>query len=229
MRTAKPSKQQLAAIKKGHKAPSREHRDNYVMSPVLSESDIKRIFKETPETTFVTISRAAAAWVNEVALQSLFGERDPIGILPSDPEANPSNYQGTAQIGCEPARVPIHVGMTVMLTKNVNKEMDFVNGMSATVEGLYRSGLRVRTRTGYQVMVFPWTDDDRNVFFPMRIGYASTLMKMQGATLPHLTVWLDAPNVEAAGYVALSRVELDANWRFVGDPTVHHFTPATGY
>ncbi|CAJ1380532.1 unnamed protein product, partial [Effrenium voratum] len=35
-----------------------------------------------------------------------------------------------------------------------------------------------------------------------------------------------APNMPAAAYVALSRVEFDANWRFLGDPGVHHFTPA---
>ena len=47
-----------------------------------------------------------------------------------------------------------------------------------------------------------------------------------GATLPHITLWLDVKNMPAAAYVALSRVEFDANWRFVGDPGVHHFTPA---
>ena len=53
--------------------------------------------------------------------------------------------------------------------------------------------------------------------------------KMQGATLDHLTIWLDAWKVEAAGYVALSRVRHDRDWQFVGDPTVHHFTPAKGW
>ena len=38
----------------------------------------------------------------------------------------------------------------------------------------------------------------------------------------------DVPGVEAAGYVALSRVQHDRDWQFVGDPGVHHFTPATG-
>ena len=44
--------------------------------------------------------------------------------------------------------------------------------------------------------------------------------------MEHITVWLDVPNFPAAAYVALSRVEHDANWRFFGDPSVHHFTPA---
>jgi hypothetical protein len=43
-----------------------------------------------------------------------------------------------------------------------------------------------------------------------------------------MTLWLDVANVEAAGYVALSRVQYDRDWRYVGDPSRHHFTPASG-
>ena len=58
--------------------------------------------------------------------------------------------------------------------------------------------------------MFPWTDPENGyAFYPMRPAYASTLMKMQGATLSHMTIWLDTPGVEAAGYVALSRVQHD--------------------
>ncbi len=64
---------------------------------------------------------------------------------------------------------------------------------------------------------------------PCRLGYCSTLHKYQGATLEHMTMWLDCSNVEAAGYVALSRVQHDADWRFVGQMTTHHFTPASGF
>ena len=49
----------------------------------------------------------------------------------------------------------------------------------------------------------------------LRLGYASALHKVQGATLPHITVWLDVPNMPAAAYVALSRVEYDARWRYI--------------
>ena len=79
---------------------------------------------------------------------------------------------------------------------------------------------------GGRVSVHPWTSPERIVHYPLRIGYASTLHKVQGLTLPHITLWLDIANMPAAAYVALSRVEHDANWRFVGDPGVHHFTPA---
>ena len=40
-----------------------------------------------------------------------------------------------------------------------------------------------------------------------------TLLRVQGATLPHMTIYLDVANVEAAGYVALSRVRKAAALR----------------
>ena len=114
--------------------------------------------------------------------------------------------------------------------KNLNKPGDYVNGMQGWIEDVMRGGILVKTKTGKQVMVHPWTDPDTKVvFFPMRLGYASTLHKTQGATLDDVTIWLDVANIEAAAYVALSRVREDAHWRFIGDPTVHHFTPASGW
>eukprot|EP00971_Amphidinium_carterae_P308942 6138870-Amphidinium_carterae.1 len=62
LRSAKPSKKQLADVLRGHKAPSRMHRAEDVMAEHPSKEDIHNIFTETRETTFVTISRAAAAW-----------------------------------------------------------------------------------------------------------------------------------------------------------------------
>ena len=67
----------------------------------------------------------------------------------------------------------------------------------------------------------------RTTFLPIRVGYAVNLHKVQGATLDHVTIWLDAPYVEAAGYVALSRVRRDADWRFVGILSTDHFVPAS--
>ena len=229
IRTAKPSVTQLAEIVKGHKAPRREHRSSYYMTAVPSESEIKWVFAETPHTTFVTISRAGAAWVNQLALQHFFRDQVPLDIVPGDPEANPYNYHGSKMISYEPLQLPVFVGMRVMLTRNRNKEIDFVNGMEATVVGAKKSGVYVQTDSGYPVMVYPYTDEWGTTFLPMRAGYANTLLKMQGATLKHLTIYIDVANIEAAGYVALSRVKHDRDWRFVGDPTVHHFTPATGY
>ena len=60
----------------------------------------------------------------------------------------------------------------------------------------------------------------------MRPGYASTIHKLQGAELSHVTVWLDIPFMKAAGYVALSRVQHDADYLIGGIVSRRHFVPA---
>ena len=59
--------------------------------------------------------------------------------------------------------------------------------------------------------IYPWTSPEKVVHYPVRLGYASTLHKVQGATLGHVTLWLDITNMPAAAYVALSRVRYDRN------------------
>ena len=58
--------------------------------------------------------------------------------------------------------------MRVTLTRNINKDIDYVNGMTAIVEGATPHGIRARTKTGYVIMLYPWTDEDRTVFYPFR-------------------------------------------------------------
>jgi len=128
-----------------------------------------------------------------------------------------------------PLQLPIYVGARVTLTRNIDKARDFVNGMAATVLGMKKSSVVVQTKTGQVLTVFPYRDEEQGgvASLPLRLGYATTLQKIQGATLEHATIWLDVANIEAAGYVALSRVRRDADWRFLGHLTPHHFTPAS--
>ena len=232
LRSAKPSKQQLLHLLRGHRAMPDRGPDH---SPEPTNLDVAGMLEETPNTTFVTITRRAAAVLNQLALEVLHGDAPPEAIRPGDPEDNLDNYDERGrQIGWEPARLPIYVGARVTLTRNLDKPRDFVNGMSATVLGIKGNSVAVQTKTGRVLTVFPYTDEEvedpswRRTFLPMRLGYAATLQKLQGATLDHATIWLDVANVEAAGYVALSRVRKDADWRFMGHMTPHHFTPASG-
>ena len=226
LRTAKPSVKQLRFILKGHKAPSRQHRYSHLMFEEPFLQDVQWTLEETPDTTFLTITRSATAKLNELALESLFPNAAPLAVIPADPESNLQNYTANQQKGEAPSRLPLHKGMRVVLTKNLNKPIGFVNGMPATVLGMQNSNVIVRTQPGRVMAIHPWTSESRVMHYPMRIGYSSTLHKVQGATLDHVTVWLDIANCPAAAYVALSRVEYDKNWRFFGNPGVHHFTPA---
>ena len=175
---------------------------------------------------FLTVTRRASAHVNAVAIEVLFGDSAPLGIFPTDPESNAYNYQGSRLIAEAPHEITLYTGARVLLTKNLNKAIGFVNGMGATVLGIDGPNIIVQTDQGRRIAVHPWTAPSGEIHFPLRLGYASTLHKVQGATLEHITLWLDVPNMPAAAYVALSRVEADLHWQFWGAVTVHHFTPA---
>eukprot|EP00438_Fugacium_kawagutii_P025234 Skav236123 [mRNA] locus=scaffold900:1522:8592:- [translate_table: standard] len=225
LRTNKPSKQQLKEIKAGHKAPS-VGRAGYCMNKIPSSDDVEHILAETPSTLFLTISRRACAYLNDLAVHVIFPDCVPLAVVPADPESNVKNFYKGHMIAEEPLEIPVFAGAKVILTKNLNKAIGFVNGMAGTVVAMEKNNVMVRTEQGRLLAIHPWTSESGVVHYPFRLGYASTLHKVQGATLKHVTIWLDVPNMPAAGYVALSRVERDSHWRFVGDPTVHHFTPA---
>ena len=232
LRSAKPSKEQLHRMLRGHRAmPDRGPE----YSPEPTNMDVAAMLEQTQNTTFVTITRRAAAVLNALALEVLFSEAAPVATCAADPESNLENYDARGRlISYAPSQMPIFVGAKVMLTRNIDKSRDFVNGMTATILGCRRNSVVVQTKTNRILTVFPYTEEERApeergpACLPLRLGYATTLQKIQGATLEHATIWLDVANIEAAGYVALSRVRADNHWRFMGHVTPHHFTPASG-
>jgi hypothetical protein len=227
LRSYKPSAGQLRDILRKHRAPSREHRPLGSGGAWPTAEEIAAVFTEKPETTFVTLTRRAAAWVNEAAVRLYFGHMPPLDILPGEPEQNNENYDGQHMIAWEPSELPIYAGMRLFITRNANKQNDFVNGMGCEVLERDQYGVLVRTDTDKRLLVHPMTDPEtKSVYFPLRHGYATTLHKVQGATLDHMTMWLDKAWWPAAAYVALSRVQYDDSWQFVGDMKPEHFVPA---
>ena len=230
LRGSMPSGQQLKKILRGHRAPRNCAPDE---QGAPTAETVKQVLAETPKTLMLTITRKGADKLNRFVLEALFGAEEPLDWLPCDPEANVDNFDGPRQLEAAPAWTPIFPGMRVSLTRNLDKPHSFVNGMMATVRRMRRCGVEVLTDAGVVVLVHSYTQDceladgrwQRVSYFPMRLGYATTLAKIQGATLAHATIWLDAPFVEAAAYVALSRVQKDEDWRFLGTVTHHHCVP----
>ena len=153
--------------------------------------------------------------------------------LPGDVELNPENYfEGKFRTDRRPKPCDVHIfkGMFLYLTKNVRKDDDYVNGMRCIVEGWYedKGMLRVKTKTGQRLAITPWTDVDKGkvTYFPIRLGYASTIHKVQGDEFEHITIFLDVPHMPAAGYTALSRVATRNDYLLGGHVTADHFTPA---
>ena len=198
-----------------------------------SVNDVRRILRDHPETTILCVTRRGANLINELALAASYPRRTPVAILPGDVESNPDNYDPAGKLWTEgllPLPVPVHVGMSVYLTRNVDKSTDYVNGMLATVESYHAPSraVRVMTRTGQRVAVWPWTDEQLGhvTFYPLRPGYASTVLKFQGAELPHVTLFLDAPLVPGAAYTAMSRVQYGSQCIIGGNVNSSHFTPS---
>ena len=58
----------------------------------------------------------------------------------------------------------------IVLTKNVNKDIGYVNGMGAVVLGMDNGNVIVRTEQGRRFAIYPWTSEDKIVHFPFRLG-----------------------------------------------------------
>ncbi|CAE7572809.1 unnamed protein product [Symbiodinium natans] len=195
---------------RNHKAWSGHHRPR--------AEDIQALMERTAgDTTVITCTRRGAALVNALAQEVLFKRagQPALGRVAADWESNPANYDEDTGVLLD--RCPAH---------------DFVNGMAATVLSFdpRYSALIVETETSETLCVYPVSDDnvpDGHVtYHPVRLGYADTVHKFQGAELRHVTFWPDCPGCPAAGYVALSRVRRDCDYLLGGCVAAEHFVPA---
>ena len=118
-------------ILRGHK-PWR--RDGYPTA-----SDLRELFRRTNNKTFlVTCTRRAAAAVNELASEVLVGKRRILVDLPAECDENLDNLDENGKLRTDrhpiPSRISLRKGLTVQLTRNLDKAGDFVNGMSCEVQ-----------------------------------------------------------------------------------------------
>eukprot|EP00434_Breviolum_minutum_P045362 symbB.v1.2.040649.t1/scaffold7408.1/size11443/1 len=160
--------------------------------------------------------------------------------LPGDFRDNPENYTDQGGLRQDkhspllPAKIDVYAGLRVVLTRNINKEQRYVNGMVAEVKAFdaTRRCLLVMTESGRRLAVYPFTDTEVPkghkpvTYYPIRVGYAGTIHKYQGATLSHVTLWLDRKHTKAAAYVALSRVARDEDYLIGGVVTADYLIPA---
>ena len=201
--------------------------------------DIEDIFKQTDgRTTVITCTRRGAALINGLAIEVLFEQTGAakLGQVPAAYDSNPDNFDGQGNLrqdrAPEPLPLDLYLGQRLRLTRNLAKHLDYVNGMAAVVQGYdKKSGaVLVQTETGQVLCIYPITDDEvpchRISYYPVKVGYADTVHKFQGAELPHVTFWPDRPGCPAAAYVALSRVKHDKDYLLGGCVAAEHFVPA---
>ena len=86
---------------------------------------------------------------NDCALQALFPHFPPQATTDGYIESNPENYKDGSLKPCDQSiQLPIYNGMRVCFTRNVGRDIDFVNGMGGIVElGIREFKLFVYGRT----------------------------------------------------------------------------------
>jgi ATP-dependent exoDNAse (exonuclease V) alpha subunit len=225
LRTSMPTELQLNQICRNHKAWEGDEPD---------AKDIGRLLRTHPEAVMVAATRAGVAQVNRLALEALHPRAQPLAVLPAAIEENPDNYYNgklREDRRPQPSEVPIHRGLKIYLTRNVRKADDFINGMLCEVLSYddAAGALWVRTQTGKRLPITQWSDPDHPGlrFFPIRLGYCTTIHKVQGDEFPFIIIYLDAANMPAVGYTAMSRVKDGKSYLLGGQLTPEHFVPVT--
>ena len=228
LRTSRPKKETLKWLKK---------RKAWTPVGKPTVAGVRKLFKAHPKTVVFTCRRQGAFDINKLALRALFPRYAPLATVDADVESNPDNWKKGPDGGqvlkedrfLKPTKLCIFKGAKVCFTRNVRKDIDYVNGMDATVVA-YHAGskaVEVMTATKHRVMVWPWSDMDKGglTYYPLKPGYADTIMKYQGAELEHVTVFLDAEGVPGAAYTALSRVSYSDDFLLGGNVKPAHFQP----
>eukprot|EP00439_Symbiodinium_sp_Y106_P008083 s9194_g1.t1 len=169
-----------------------------------SVDGIRKLLKAHPETVVLTCTRRGAQTINDLALRALFPRHDPLAVLPADDVDFVNGMDGQVDV-------------------------DFVNGMDGQVVAYNArsKAVEVVTTTQHRVVVWPWTYPDLGnlTYYPLKAGYADTIVKFQGAELTHVTAYLDCPGVPGAAYTALSRVSYGKDILIGGAVTAAHFQP----
>ena len=119
-------------------------------TPKPTVEAVRKLLFANPDTTILTCSRKGAEEVNECALEALYSRFPPLAIIDGDVESYAANYDmGDLRDVryLQPAPLRVYKGMRVYLTRNVRKDVDFVNGMLATVLRFNHTSKELRVRT----------------------------------------------------------------------------------
>lgn len=182
----------------------------------ISDFDIWNTVKDSPEATFLTVSRAAATRVNNIVIIKMFEDHTPLSMIPLENDAQEF--------------FPFR-DMKVVVTQNLDKRTGVVNGQIATIINSQNNTLLLRFPHGKTSFTHPVTttteNDLKRVHCALNPAYAMTICKTQGANIRKLLVWFDCPTVPTGmGYVALSRVRKAEDIAILTPITAEQLTPA---
>ena len=154
--------------------------------------NIIHAFNTFPYTTFLTITRQGCRIINDAITSHIFSDSIAIGEV-LDADFEPCN---------------LFQGMRIVITQNLNKTHDIVNGQQATILAVQNDILFIRVKSGSEHFLYPrYNREERKFNYAFLTNYAQTIFKGQGKNFKHVTIWLDRDKPSpGAAYVAFSRV-----------------------
>lgn len=138
----------------------------------------------------------------------------PLLVAPDDPDVLVALERLDADAPYEP-KLELAVGAQVMLLVNTDQDIGLVNGARGVVSGFSEGGLPMVKFLSHSTPVlidrsYWWLDEFEGIGraqIPLRVAYAITIHKSQGATLDCALIDIGSSTFEyGQAYVALSRV-----------------------
>jgi hypothetical protein len=173
--------------------------------------DALRIYSLAPQTQFLAVSRAAVSMLNALCSQVIYRTHAPLCQVRTaeDPDT----------------LTPLHYGERIMVTYNIDKQRGLVNGKVGHIVRVCAGALFANFGAD-GVQVIPQFTLENGTHYTVVRAHALTIAKSQGATLPHVTLYMEEHmRAPAVGYVALTRVRSLDDLLLVGFPTRSFFTP----
>ena len=176
-----------------------------------------RAFHEMhPDGISLAVTKESVSQLNSLAVEGLMLQEDFLGHARVDDK-------GTTKL------IPLYRSCRVLVTYNVNKAEGVVNGAFGVLLFFNGAFAEVRLDSGVIAILpkiaYERADGSFYTAFPLDIGYAVTLAKMQGQTLERAAAILPDASVPAGGYVAITRLRKVDNLFWYGKPTRNFFCP----
>lgn len=178
----------------------------------------KTLFPDMEPTLICSTNREVDA-INQKELNKLTTEKRVYSILPI--ATNAKKIEIACKLEAIPEKVELAVDAQIMITTNISMGGGKViaNGSQGKIISMHDTHVNVRlidwtsdVRIGFQKVLDPeCIDEDKNPIYlfeylPMRLGYALTIHRVQGATCSLLEVNLNKVFAAGQAYVAVSRV-----------------------
>ena len=163
------------------------------------DRDVQEALRQSGgQTVFLCDTNRGAYLLGRAVVRHLYGRRTFLGSLEGEAQQD-FIYD-----------VEIYQDMPLLITENLDKEHELVNG--AVVHAVHYEGtfLIVRTASGYLHSLYRRSrrcpNGERRAVFPVEFSGAMTVHKAQGMTLEHMTLWVSSRPGPGVVFTALSRV-----------------------